>query len=174
MVLLRATKKALKFLPESDGDAAGSATALGDWYVNRIVIDRQPLLLLVSSLSLLAAITTARDSKSLPKRLASIVGNRLSRLGIEQRALEREVEVMSVVAVARTENRSVVGQMVDFAKMIPSYLPENGWTESDLRVAEDRLAETPCRSGARFEDVIFPGEMTVRLLESRWCVGTLH
>jgi hypothetical protein len=174
MVLLRATQKVLKFLPESDGDAGCSATALGDWYVNRIVVDRQPLLLLVSSLSLLAAITTARDLKSLPKRLASIVGNRLSRLGIDQRTLECEVEAMSVVAVARTENRSVLGQMVDFAKMIPFYVPESGWTESDLRVAEDRLAKTPCRSGGRFEDVIFPRETAVRLLESKWRVGTVH
>jgi hypothetical protein len=174
MVLLRATQKVLKFLPESDGDAGGSATALGDWYVNRIVVDRQPLLLLMSSLSSIAAITTARDLKSLPRRLASIVGNRLSRLGIDQRALECEVEAMSVVVVARTENRSVLGQMVDFAKMIPFYLPESGWTESDLRIAEDRLAETPCRSGGRFEDVIFPRETSVRLLENKWGVGTVH
>ncbi|MND01457.1 hypothetical protein D3C83_204580 [compost metagenome] len=64
--------------------------------------------------------------------------------------------------------------MVDFAKMIPFYVPESGWTESDLRVAEDRLAKTPCRSGGRFEDVIFPRETAVRLLESKWRVGTVH
>ena len=174
MVLLRATKKVLRFLPESNGDAVVSATALGDWYVNRIVVDCQPLLLLVSSLSLLAVITPARDLKSLPKRLASIVGNRLSCLGIDQRALECEVEAMSAVAVATTADRSVLGQMVDFAKMIPFYLPESGWTESDLRVAEHRLAETPCRSGGRFEDVIFPRKKAVRLLESKWRVGTLQ
>jgi len=80
-------------------------------------------------------------------------------------------ELKSDVAVARTENRSVLGQMVDFAKMLPFYLPESRWTETDLRVAEDRLAETPCRAGGRFEHVIFPRETTVRLLESKWCVS---
>ena len=85
MVVLRATHKVLQLLPESADAAPASTTALGDWYVNRIVVDRQPLLLLVSANSLLPAITTARDVKSLPKRLASVVGARLSRLGIDQK-----------------------------------------------------------------------------------------
>jgi hypothetical protein len=165
MVLLRATQKVLKLLPQSAGDAVASTTALGDWYVNRIVVDRQPLLLLVSSKSLLVAITTARDVRSLPKRLASVVGERLTRLGISQRALDLEVEALSVVTVARTNDRSVLGQMIDFAQMIPFHLAESGCNESSLKAVEDRLAEMPCRSGGRFEDVIFPREASVRLLE---------
>jgi len=31
--------------------AGTSDTALGDWYVNRLIVDRQPLLLLVSAAS---------------------------------------------------------------------------------------------------------------------------
>ena len=174
MVVLRATQKVLKLLPESADAATASTTALGDWYVNRIVVDRQPLLLLISSNSLLPAITTAHDVKSLPRRLASLIEARLSRLAVDERVLRLEAEALCDVAVARTENRSVLGQMVDFAKMLPFYLPENGWNESDLRVAEDRLAETPCRASGRFEDVIFPRETTLRLLESKWRVGAVH
>jgi hypothetical protein len=56
MVLLRATQKVLRLLPESAGGVIDSSTtALGDWYVNRLIVDRQPLLLLVSSTSRLAA-----------------------------------------------------------------------------------------------------------------------
>lgn len=168
MVVLRSTQKVLKLLPKSVGVTGVSTNALGDWYVNRIVVDRQPLLLLVSSNSLLSVIAVARDVKSLPTRLASLIGARLSRLTIDERVLGLETEALSDVVVARTENRSVLGQMVDFAKMLPFYLPESGWTETDLRVAEDRLAEVPCRAGGRFEDVIFPQETTVRLLESKW------
>jgi len=174
MVVLRATQKLLKILPGSGVSSVTSTTALGDWYVNRIIVDRQPLLLLVSSKSLLTAVTTARDVKALPRRLASIVGKRLSRLGISQSALASEVEASSVVTVAKTADRSVLGQMVDFAKAIPFYLQESGWDEDDLKVVEDRLAETPCRASGRFEGVIFPREMTVRLLESRWSIGTVH
>ena len=174
MVVLRATQKVLKLLPEAADAATTSTTALGDWYVNRIVVDRQPLLLFVSSNSLLPAITTARDVKSLPRKLATIIGARLSRLPIDERVLGMEAEALSDVAVSRTENRSVLGQMVDFARMLPFYLPESGWTESDLRVAEDKLAETPCRAGGQFENVIFPREATVRLLETKWRVGSMH
>jgi hypothetical protein len=160
-------------LPESAGGVIDSSTtALGDWYVNRLVVDRQPLLLLVSSTSRLAVVTTARDMKSLSKRLPSIVGARLSRLGVNRSAMAREIEASSVVVVARTADRSVLGQMVDFAKMIPFHLPDSGWSEGDLKAVEDRLAETPCRAGGRFEDVIFPRETTIRLLEDRWCAGT--
>ena len=63
MVVLRATQKVLKLLPEPSGSAVTSTTALGDWYINRIVVDRHPLLLLVSSRSLLSVITPARDVK---------------------------------------------------------------------------------------------------------------
>src|SRR3972149_6891191 len=57
MVVLRATQKLAKVLPPSADAAAESDTALGDWYVNRLIVDRQPLLLLVSARSLLAIVT---------------------------------------------------------------------------------------------------------------------
>jgi hypothetical protein len=175
MVLLRATRKVLRLLPESAGSVIASSTiALGDWYVNRLVVDRQPLLLLVSSNSRLAVVTTARDMKSLSKRLRSIVAARLARLGVNRSAMAREIEASSVVVVARTADRSVLGQMVDFAKMIPFHLPDSGWSEGDLKAVEDCLAETPCRAGGRFEDVICPREATIRLLEDQWCAGTVH
>jgi hypothetical protein len=53
MVILRPTKKLASLLPAAQPVPVCSDTALGDWYVNRIVVDRQPLLLLVSSTSLL-------------------------------------------------------------------------------------------------------------------------
>jgi uncharacterized protein DUF6933 len=53
MVILRATKKLSSALPASHTVPTCSDTALGDWHVNRIVVDRRPLLLLVRSTSLL-------------------------------------------------------------------------------------------------------------------------
>lgn len=75
---------------------------------------------------------------------------------------------MSVVVVAKTTDRSVTGQMVDFAKCLPYHLPENGWSERDLQGAEDKLAQTPCRSGGPYDQVIFPREAALRLLASAW------
>jgi hypothetical protein len=56
VVVLRATQKVLRSLPQSEGELGASSNALGDWYVNRLVIDRQPLLLLSGSVRLLTVL----------------------------------------------------------------------------------------------------------------------
>lgn len=175
MIVLRATQKVLGLLRQSGRGPGASDTALGDWYVNRIVIDRQPLLLLVSERSLLSAIVPARDVRGLPERLAAIVAARLRRLGIDDAIVAAEIETMSVVVVAKTVDRAVTGQMVDFAKSLPYYLPVSEWSHTDLCAAEDQLAETPCRSSRRFGDVIWPREAARRLLTSTWSGrGVVH
>lgn len=168
MVILRATQKVLRSLPQSASDTDASDTALGDWYVNRIVVDRQPLLLLVSSKSRLAILAPAREMRSLPDRLPGMVANRLRQLDIEWTLIDAEMDAMHTVRVGRTQDRSITGQMVDFAKAIPYYLPENGWDAMTLRDAEERLGETPCGVHRRFEDVIFPRETATRLLSDTW------
>ena len=69
MIVIRATKKVLKFLPRAGDAIASSDNALGDWYVNRLVVDRKPLLLIVSERSRLAIIEPARNIKLLPANL---------------------------------------------------------------------------------------------------------
>ncbi len=53
MVILRPTQKLRALLPLTTGSFGESETALGDWYINRIVVDRRPLLLLLSAKALL-------------------------------------------------------------------------------------------------------------------------
>lgn len=175
MVVLRATQKVLRLIAQSERTPGASETALGDWYVNRIVIARQPLLLLVSATSLLPIIEPARDVKRLPERLTETVGARLRHLGIDDAVLAAEIDAMADVVVARTTDRSVTGQMVDFAKHLSYYLPENGWSEWDLRAAEEKLSEMPCRASRPFDQVIFPREAALRLLASTWVGrGVVH
>jgi hypothetical protein len=142
MVILRATQKVLKALPESAVDTDVSDTALGDWYLNRITLDRQPLLLLVSSKSLLAVLTPARNVKTFPSRVSEVVANRLERLAVGENLIRAEIQAMNVAVVGRTRDRSVTGQMVDFAKSIPYYIPVGGLDHATLRFAEDRLRHT--------------------------------
>lgn len=176
MVVLRATQKVLKALPESASDADVSDTALGDWYVNRITVDRQPLLLLVSSTSLLALLAPARGVKALPTRIGGMVASRLKRLGIDDRLIHAEVQAMDVALVGRTHDRSVTGQMVAFAKAIPYYIPIGSAGDDDmLRLAEDELGHTPCRSSRSNSDTIWPDRDSARLLAERWSEQkTLH
>ncbi len=168
MVVLRATQKVLRSLPATGATEETSTAALGDWYVNRLVIDRQPLLLLVSSRSLLAMLEPARDLRKLPLRLPDLVEERLRRLPVNRHVISCEVAATREVAVGKTTDRSVVGQMVDFAKALKFYLPEGGWGATDLRDAEARFAETPCRSGGARGDVIWPERKAIELLETTW------
>ena len=151
--------------------SAVSDTALGDWYVNRVVIARQPLLLIVSEKSLLAILTPARDVKGLPERLPKVVAARLRRLGIDEAVVAAEIGAMSAVAVRKTTDRAVTGQMVDFAKHLTYCLPDNSWNERDLHAAEDRLAEMPCRASGPFDKVIIPQDVALRLLADAWSGG---
>jgi hypothetical protein len=169
VVVLRATQKVLKALPETASDADVSSTALGDWYVNRVTVDRQPLILLVSSASRLALLTPARGVKTLPTRIGGLVASRLERLGIDDRLIQAEVQAMGIAVVGRTRDRSVTGQMVDFAKAIPYYIPVGAASDNDvLRLAEDKLAHTPCRCGRSDAEVIWPDRDSARLLVERW------
>jgi hypothetical protein len=168
MVVLRATKKLLSKLLTVRGAARASDTALGDWYVNRLLVDRQPLLLLVSSSSLLPILTPARDVRSLPDRLPMLVADRLRGLGIGRALIDAEVAAMNPVVVAGTQDRSVLGSMVDFAKAIPVYLPVGGWDLAALGVVEARLAETPCRVSGPFDATIFPVRAAPDMLMARW------
>jgi len=168
MVILRPTRKLQHALPVSRGAAAESTTALGDWYVNRIVVDRRPLLILVSSTSLLSILTPARDVSGLPNRLADLVEGRLRRHGVVQELVEAEIRAMSSVMIAPTIDRSVVGFMVDFAFTVPYHLERGSWDETTLPFAEAKLARTPCRAGSRRSEVLWPDRKARELLTARW------
>ena len=168
MVILRPTRRLRELTPKSLDSGLSSDTALGDWYANRIVVDRQPLLLLISSLSLLPVLIGAREVRTLPSHLPDIVGGRLLRMGIEAMWVSCEVEAMTPLLVAKTADRSVLGSVVDFAKSIPFYLPQGGWGDYALFGVEDRLSETPCRVARRSDEVIFPRDKTPELLKAKW------
>lgn len=168
MIVLRATRKVLCFLPPTqEADPTPSDTALGDWYVNRIVVDAQPLLLFLSSRSLLTIIEPARGLRTLPTRLPELVGARLRRLGIAPSIVEAELAVMNPVLVAPTRDRVALGYLVDFAKAVPVYLPIKAWDTTTLPFVEARLAETPCHLGK----TIFPEMAAKTLLSERWNVA---
>jgi len=171
MVVLRATQRVLRQLPAAPQDVEESETALGDWYVNRLVVNRRPLLLLVSSRSLLAMLTPARDVRMLPERLGLLVADRLRRLGIPKGLIESEVAAMDPVVTAPTRDRSVVGILVDFANSVRYYVPDVGLDVTKLASVEDRLARTPCHASRRSDEVVFPDTVAPKLLANRWPLG---
>jgi len=171
MVILRRTQKLASQLPATADALPPSDTALGDWYVNKFVVDRKPLVLLVSSRSLIALLVPARDVRSLPQRLAGLVAQRLTRMGIGSKLIDAEVAAMSPVGVGKTADRSVVGILVDFAFMIPYHLERGAWDETTLPFIEAKLAKNPCFAGRPGDQTVFPEQATPALLASRWDAG---
>src|SRR6185369_5689482 len=106
----------------------------------------------------------ARDVKRLPLHLSAIVSRRLAALAIPDFQINDETSVMNPIAVGPTKDKSIVGQLVDFAKAIPYYLPEGDWGEDDLRTTEDRLGDTPCLCSAKVGQTIWPITETRKLL----------
>ena len=102
MVTLRATRKVLRLLPPPRAASGASDTALGDWYVNRIVVDRRPLLLIVSERSRLSIIEPARDVRDLPARLPDLVRRRLAVLGIPESRIATELRSMDPIGIGPT------------------------------------------------------------------------
>ncbi len=171
MVILRPTRKLRTPLPVSSDPEPQSDTALGDWYVNRVVIYRRPLLLLVSSASLLAVLIPARDVRTLPNRLAEIIAQRLARLGVPRKPVDAELEAMTPLHVAPPSDRSVLGIMVDYAKMLPAFLEPGFSDHSGLMGAEELLWNNPCHAGKAAEFVVFPRKKTSELLLARPDLG---
>jgi len=161
----------LRRLPPGRQEVADSETALGDWYVNRLIVARQPLLLLLSSRSFLAVLTPARDIRLLPAQFPGLVADRLHRLEIPTALVQAEVAAMDPVLTAPTRDRSVLGILVDFTRSIPYYLARSGWDGAGLRRAVDQLAGTPCHASRRADEVVFPDAVAPKLLKDRWQIG---
>jgi len=166
MVMIRPTRKLQTALPVSPPPHR-SDTALGDWYVNRLVVDRQPLLLVVSAASLLPMVVRARNVRTLPEQIGGLVANRLRRLKVDTPLIEAERRAMMAVRVGVTIERSVLGIMVDFAKGIP-FLLRAGWDDAALETVEDALSRTPCHAVRAAHRVVFPDQKTHELLSAKW------
>ena len=168
MVIIRPTQKLRNVLPLTETVDGESDTALGDWYVNRIVVDRQPLLLLISSKGLLPLVHPARDVRSLPKRLPTLVALALQRMDVPRAIVAAEVAAMSDAVVAPTRDRSILGILVDIGQTVPFHLDAGHWDDSTLPVVEARLAQTPWFAAKSRSEVIFARDEVPRLLIDRW------
>lgn len=171
MVIIRPTTRLRSQLPISEVSAKGD-TALGDWYVNRVVVARQPLLLLVSSTSLLPMVVPARDVRSLPDRLPALVEGRLQRLGVHADLIAAELRSMAPVVTAATADRSILGTLNDFAQAMPYYLDSVTPGPKSLTGLEAWLAQTPCHSASIGDRVVFPDRKAPEVLRTKWLTDT--
>lgn len=138
MLVVYGTKKFLdrvRGAPATDQDS--STTLLGPWYAT-VLFWRPQVALFVNEATLLPVLLPFAPAGSVLERSSEAIGTVLRAHGVRASFIEAEVAEMREVRVSKTDSRSVVGIMNEFA-----YLGAV-WRAGDLLQLSLRLAETPC------------------------------
>lgn len=142
MFTLHCTEKLRNHLKRAvAAEKSPATTLLGDWY-GTVMFWRPRVALLVNERTLMPILLPFAPAATLPERLAPAVAALLRTYGMPLRLVEREVEAMADVTIAKTSNRRVVGTMVEFAFEADVYRETMG--AENLTELSQRLAETPC------------------------------
>lgn len=137
MFALRCARKLLDRIGlPADPEPPRSTTVLGDWTANLLFIGRQQLVIAVSNITLLPVLLPAAPFKTLPSRLPDAVEQMLHALRMDRQKIAAEISAMKECVAAPTNDRRVVGSMVDFDRMLSIYLDGRPLLEVALHVAE--------------------------------------
>jgi len=118
MVVLRCTQQLLRRLKRFDDPPPDpSTTLLGDWYGNLLRMGRRHALLFISQHSRLPVLIPVRQANRLAVVFPDAVCAALAVLAVPQSAIDEERTRMSEVAFDRTNSRTLLGTLNDFAFM---------------------------------------------------------
>lgn len=161
MVAIRCTKKLLARVDSPQEVTEPATTILGDWYASPLNIGHQRFVLLISERSRLPVLMVGRDLKHLADNFPDALAAVLWGLGLSAAAIQPEVEVTREAVIAKTNSRSHLGTLNDFANLLGWQLP--GQADPDLVRAAVELAHTPMAASTR--QAFFPDQLTRQLLE---------
>ena len=157
MLVLRCTTKLLSKLglpPRAEGET--SSGLLGDWYATLVRTRRCHYVLAMARNTLLPVVVSGRELRAFPLRLASAVADVLAAYGVPAEAIEKELAAMAPVRYVKTDDRSNVGVLTEFQRLLVDdleYVPTAPLTALSLR-----LAHTPIVARN-----MFPEDATCRL-----------
>jgi hypothetical protein len=143
VIVVRCTAKLLERLPARSDDPQEtlSTSRLGDWYATLIRTRRGHFVLAMARETLLPVVVTGRNLRGLPERLVEQVAAMLESYGVPAAAVASERDAMRDVAYTRTDDRSNVGVLTEYKRLLAFDLSE----PSDLSLLDLslRLAWTP-------------------------------
>jgi len=123
VIVVRCTSKLLDRLKVDVRTDPGTSTGLlGDWYAT-VVRARQQFVLAISGATLLPIVVTGRDLRSFPARVASTLAEVLAVYGVPAEVIERECAAMAEVRYARANDRSTVGVLTEFQRLLHGGTP---------------------------------------------------
>ena len=118
-----------------------STTALGNWYATALFWKPQ-VALFTNELTLVPVLVPLAPAATVIDRFPALMENVLRAHGLSDSFVEDELAEMTAHRVAKTENRSVVGVMNEFARFGGYDYSVND--DHDLLRLSLRLAEIPC------------------------------
>ncbi|WNV82601.1 DUF6933 domain-containing protein [Umezawaea sp. Da 62-37] len=142
MLIVRATKKLLRLAgPATARDDDRGTTALGPWYAT-VLFWRPRVVLLVNEATLLPVLLPLAPTATLTSRIAEQISTVLTAHDAPATIIEEERRHMQTAELGVTANRSVVGVMIDFARLAEIHHDDDPTV--DLVTLAVRLAATPC------------------------------
>jgi len=151
MLYLHCTQKLLNLLKPEVVDVRSSTTKLGSWYAT-VLHWRPQIAMLVNERTLFPVLMPLAPATTLAARFPEILAEILTALAVPYPFIESEVSQMQIVKYARTQNRSVVGIMTQFAYLAEGYRTYDKMNE--LIALSLKLAHTPC--SPLYKGPVFP------------------
>ncbi|WP_175691689.1 DUF6933 domain-containing protein [Burkholderia anthina] len=151
MLYLYCTHKLLKRLKPDVVEAGSSTAKLGNWYAT-VLPWRPQVAMLVNEQTLLPVLMPLAPAANLAIRFPGALMDILAAHGVPRSFIDSEVREMQVVKYAKTQNRSVVGIMTEFAHLAEAYRVHDEPTE--LIALSLKLARTPC--SPLYKGAVFP------------------
>lgn len=140
-MVVRGTRKFLDRVGRAEPEPATSSGALGDWYAN-VLFWRPQVALFTSETAFVPVLIPLAPASSVAPRLPEAFAAVATRIGVEPRALDIELEAMGEFVLAKTASRSVLGVMNEFAHLANHYRHEH--ETLDLTELSLWLAQVPC------------------------------
>ncbi|CAG4904303.1 DUF6933 domain-containing protein [Paraburkholderia gardini] len=166
MFYLHCTQKLLKRLNPEVVEIGRSTTTLGNWYAT--VLPWKPqIAMLVNERTLVPALMPLAPAADLTKRFPGALADILAAHGVPDSFIESEISQMQAIKYARTQNRSIVGIMTQFAYLAEAY--RVGDKNNDLIALSLRLAHTPC--SPLYKGPVFPDRALKELTGDRDAVA---
>ena len=142
MLIVRATKKLLRLAgPSTVSDDDRGTTLLGPWYAT-VLFWRPRVVLLVNEVTLLPVLVPLAPAATLTGRVAEQISTVLTAHDVPVTFIDQERRHMRTVQLGVTANRSVVGVMIEFARLAEVHHGDD--PAVDLVELAVRLAATPC------------------------------
>jgi hypothetical protein len=151
MLYLHCTQKLLKRLNPELIEVGNSTTKLGNWYATFSPWKTQ-IAMFVNERTLFPVLMPLAPATTLAARFPGVLADILAANEIPPSFIESEVSQMQVVKYAKTQNRSVVGIMTEFAYLAKGYRAYEKMR--DLMALSLKLAHTPC--SPLYKGPVFP------------------